>query len=267
MITSVRRAFSHSGFLNAVTPLEIASTPVTAVPLDREGMQHRREARAVEQPVRRAALLAGLDHPVHRVDGAEVAADELRRRRRSDMTPMIPMKKYVGTANTFPDSRTPLRFMNAINAMKNNEIGTAYGLNTGNAEIERRGARGRRHGDGEHVVGQQRDSGHLRRQEAEVVARHHVRATGRRVLLDRLPVGEDQEEEDAEHRDGDADDEAERGDADRDEAARRRISSVAYADDEMQSDENTASAVGMPRRSCSSWSVSSGGPRTFRLNR
>ena len=33
MITSVRRALSHSGFLNAVTPLEMASTPVTAVPL------------------------------------------------------------------------------------------------------------------------------------------------------------------------------------------------------------------------------------------
>src|SRR4051812_50189947 len=39
----------------------------------------------------------------------------------------------------------------------------------------------------------------------------------------------------------------------------RRISSVAYADEEMQSDENTASATGMPRRSCSSWSVASGG--------
>ena len=32
----------------------------------------------------------------------------------------------------------------------------------------------------------------------------------------------------------------------------RRISSVAYADDEMQSDEKTASAVGIPSRSCSS---------------
>jgi hypothetical protein len=41
----------------------------------------------------------------------------------------------------------------------------------------------------------------------------------------------------------------------------RRISSVAYADDEMQSDEKTASAVGMPRRSCSSADVLSGGPR------
>ncbi len=42
----------------------------------------------------------------------------------------------------------------------------------------------------------------------------------------------------------------------------RRISSVAYADDEMQSDENTARAVGMPRRSCSSSCVWRGGPRS-----
>ena len=32
----------------------------------------------------------------------------------------------------------------------------------------------------------------------------------------------------------------------------RRISSVAYADDERLSDAKTASAVGLPRRSCSS---------------
>ena len=40
----------------------------------------------------------------------------------------------------------------------------------------------------------------------------------------------------------------------------RRISSVAYADEERLSDAKTASAVGLPSRSCSSWSVSSGGP-------
>ena len=32
MMNSALRAFSHSGFLNAVTPFEIASTPVTAAP-------------------------------------------------------------------------------------------------------------------------------------------------------------------------------------------------------------------------------------------
>ena len=47
------------------------------------------------------------------------------------------------------------------------------------------------------------DAGDLRGEQAEVVAGDHVRAAGRRVLLDRLPVGEDQEEQDDEHRDGD----------------------------------------------------------------
>ena len=40
----------------------------------------------------------------------------------------------------------------------------------------------------------------------------------------------------------------------------RRISSVAYADDDRLSDANTARAVGLPSRSCSSCSVASGRP-------
>ena len=38
---------------------------------------------------------------------------------------IIPMKKYVGTANALPDSRTPLRFMNTMMPMKARVIGTA----------------------------------------------------------------------------------------------------------------------------------------------
>src|SRR5205807_6009138 len=47
----------------------------------------------------------------------------------------------------------------------------------------------------------------------------------------------------------------------------RRISSVAYADDDRLSEAKTASAVGLPRRSCSSCSVSSGGPSSLLLAR
>src|SRR5262249_44998508 len=47
----------------------------------------------------------------------------------------------------------------------------------------------------------------------------------------------------------------------------RRISSVAYADDERLSDAKTARAVGLPSRSCSSASVWSGGPRSLHLSR
>ena len=48
MMTSVRRALSHSGFLNAVTPFEIASTPVTAVPLTANAWSIDGRAGAVE---------------------------------------------------------------------------------------------------------------------------------------------------------------------------------------------------------------------------
>ena len=47
----------------------------------------------------------------------------------------------------------------------------------------------------------------------------------------------------------------------------RRISSVAYADDEMQSEEKTARAVGIPSRSFSSSSVWSGAPRSLFFSR
>ena len=58
---------------------------------------------------------------------------------------------------------------------------------------ERGGAGGDRDRDGEDVVGEQRDAGDLRRQQAEVVAGDDVGAAGGRVGLDRLPVREDQE--------------------------------------------------------------------------
>ena len=49
--------------------------------------------------------------------------------------------------------------------------------------------------------------------------------------------------------------------------ATRRISSVAYADDDRLSLANTASAVGLPSRSWARRSVCSGGPSSFPLTR
>ena len=79
---------------------------------------------------------------------------------------------------------------------------------------ERGGAGGCRHGHGEDVVGEQRGAGHLGRDDAEVVPGDQVGATGRGVLLDRLPVGEDQEPEHHHHGDGDRHHEGERRQAD-----------------------------------------------------
>ena len=47
----------------------------------------------------------------------------------------------------------------------------------------------------------------------------------------------------------------------------RRISSVAYADDERLSDAKTARAVGLPSRSWARRSLCSGGPRRRFFNR
>ena len=46
-----------------------------------------------------------------------------------------------------------------------------------------------------------------------------------------------------------------------------RISSVAYATEDRLSEANTASAVGLPSRSCSSCFVESGGPSSTRFRR
>ena len=47
----------------------------------------------------------------------------------------------------------------------------------------------------------------------------------------------------------------------------RRISSVAYAEDDRLSDAKTASAVGLPSRSSSSCSLCNGAPSSRRLSR
>jgi hypothetical protein len=49
-------------------------------------------------------------------------------------TAIQPMKKYVGTANTFPDSRTPLRFVPAISTTQTTDSHRLYGASAGNAE-------------------------------------------------------------------------------------------------------------------------------------
>ena len=48
---------------------------------------------------------------------------------------MLKMKKYVGTAKTFPDSRTPRRLPKAMPTMNRTEIPTAYGRNAPNALV------------------------------------------------------------------------------------------------------------------------------------
>ena len=107
------------------------------------------------------------------------------------------------------------------------EIGRIHGVEHAERRRERGGAGGDRHRHGEHVVGEERDAGDLRGQQPEVVARHHVRAAGRRVGLDRLAVRQDQEEQDDEQRGRDRDDERERAETDdRDEHTQHLLGRV-----------------------------------------
>ena len=73
MITSVDRAFFHSGFLNAGTPLEMASTPVTAAPPEANAGSTTKSAAPIRKPVARLpngdharCVARGLDRQVRR---------------------------------------------------------------------------------------------------------------------------------------------------------------------------------------------------------
>ena len=95
-----------------------------------------------------------------------------------------------------PDSFTPRRFPNAMiqmNADRDRRRGTGTQPGTPSTCAATPADDG--HGDGEDVVGEQRDAGDLRGQHAEVVAGHDVGAAGARVRLDRLAVREHQDHE------------------------------------------------------------------------
>ena len=97
-----------------------------------------------------------------------------------------------------------------MSPMKNSAIGTRYGSKHLEGRREGGGARRRRHGHGQDVVGEQRGAGDLGGGRAEVVLGDHVGAAGRRVLLDRLAVRQDQEAEHHAHGDGDREHQRER---------------------------------------------------------
>ena len=71
------------------------------------------------------------------------------------------------------------------------------------------------HGDGHDVVDDQGDGGHLSHLHAEVVPGHDVRTAGSRVDHHDLSVGEGDEEQHDDDREGDRQEKAEGGDADR----------------------------------------------------
>ena len=95
---SVVLAFLHSGGRKAGTPFEMASTPVTAAPPDANAWS---TTKSVTTPVPRlasAGMGSGCSPPVSDRNSPNPSNANI-----------ITMKKYVGTANIRPDSRTPRR--------------------------------------------------------------------------------------------------------------------------------------------------------------
>jgi len=106
MITSVVRAFFHSGFRKAGTPLLMASTPVTAAPPEAKACMTTNTDAPIRSPLPpwpRGSMPGFWTRWVGRLPEAILA------RPMPSSTIMLTMKKYVGMAKIRPDSFTPRR--------------------------------------------------------------------------------------------------------------------------------------------------------------
>ena len=187
MTTSVLRAFFHSGFRNAGTPLEIASTPVTAAPPEAKACSTTKSAGARSSSPSPPCRSAARPSCVVRRRSGRSPNDHADEPDAEQHDHVQPMKKYVGTAKSLPDSLTPRRLPKAMSDDERRpRSAPRRAASAGERRRERGGAGGDRHRDGEDVVGEQRDAGDLRGQQPEVVAGDDVGAAGRRVGLDRL---------------------------------------------------------------------------------
>ena len=113
---SVVRAFFHSTGLNAGTPFETASTPVTAAPPDAKAFRMMKSVTAPVAPATSGGMGNGCSDPVNS-----------RKSPMPSIRNIMKMKKYVGTANIRPDSRTPRRLPHAMNQMQKTDSQTRYG--------------------------------------------------------------------------------------------------------------------------------------------
>src|SRR3954468_22666510 len=125
MTMSVDRAFFHSGFLNAGTPFEIASTPVMAAPPEANAWSSRKIPTELATPI--GTWSAGIGAWARPPVAALYTPTPI-------ITKMLTRNAYVGTANMRPDSRTPRRLPHAMITMKPSAIGTRYGRRSPNAE-------------------------------------------------------------------------------------------------------------------------------------
>ncbi len=101
-------AFLLFGFLNAGTPLLIASTPVSAAQPDENARSTRNAIASPPAPVANSS--AGTSSSVA-LGASGRSPNSSRPNPHSAMPRIVTMKTYVGSANAVPDSRTPRRFI------------------------------------------------------------------------------------------------------------------------------------------------------------
>ena len=152
--SSVVAALRLFGGLNAGTPLEMASTPVSAA----QPEENVRSSRNANAKLVRSCCSASITRPAL---GAVRSwpSTKIRTRPVSSMPMMTIMKPYVGIANAVPDSRSPRRFIAVSTATAITATPTLCSATNGTTDAEVGHAGGDRHRDGQHVVDQQR-AGH-----------------------------------------------------------------------------------------------------------
>ncbi|GIU98971.1 MAG: hypothetical protein KatS3mg014_0587 [Actinomycetota bacterium] len=201
---SVVRALRHSGGRNAGIPLEMASTPVTAAPPEAKAWSTRNGLIAPTTP----------DRVGRGGEGAEPAGEQPH-------DPQAEQQEHHEHEEVGRGREQATGLADAAQVPPRDQPDEQDGEDDPVREQARRGggdggdARGHRHGDGEHVVGEEGDPRHLGREQAEVVPGDDVGPAGGGVRLDRLPVGEQQDREHRQDPERDGHEEGERGHPDR----------------------------------------------------
>ncbi len=191
---SVTPALWLRGFLNAVMPLEMASTPVRAVvPLEKAWRRRKRDT-AVSSPCTSSGWRVGNGAEGSRQGAHKTAADG---------------ESHGADEEVGRHGEDEARFLDSAEIHVHHEEDEAD--TESDAVIEERWkrggdlghARGYGHGHGQDVVRKEGGPGDLRRDLAEVVARDDVGAATTRVGVDGLFVGDrdDDQQHDDRHRD------------------------------------------------------------------
>ncbi len=208
MAPSVRAAFFASGLRNAGTPLEIASTPVSATAPDENARaKMNNDTPPVNGPKcsRMACVgfaLAGFSTGQRAVDLPEHAvADEDRHHHHVEVR-----GHREDAARLLEAAEVPERQQDDEGERHLDLVGPQLGEGRGDGQR----AGGDRHRHGHHVVDQERRTRHQRRGLAQVLPADDVGAATARIGVDRLPVGVGDQRQQDDDQDGDRDEVADR---------------------------------------------------------